>query len=574
MAKPLRVVILGDASDAKQAFASIRDEAGKTSSPLQSFGESLGGFATAAAGVALGVGAAVAGLFVKGFLDGMEAEQLTDKLAARLDLSEGEAEDAGQLAADLYRDAWGESLGEVNAAIGDVITLLGDDLGDASSDATKRAVEDALTIADVWDKDVNEVVRAAAALLSGDLVDSADEAFDVITTGLSEGADLNGDFLDSLFEYSTHFANAGLSAEAMLSGLIAGTEAGMMGVDKVGDAVKEMSIRLQDGSTLTHDALTALGLDADAVAQSFAAGGPAAAGASAEVIAALAALDDPLEQTRLGVALMGTPFEDLGSEAPAVLDALAVRTLELRDTADVATTAYDNTATSMEELKRRGLGAVQDLVAGFLSGMGVGGEDGSLKSGIDDLATWISENEETIRGWGETAGQWVSDAIDAIGDLSDDWGEFKDAIDPILSTLGDLWEMLSTIGGWLGEAAPDGFWLSVIEQMNPLLGAIRAVKDGLAWIDSHLGGDGSGPPPAGKAGLIKFHSGGVVPGMPGTERLALLEAGETVIPAGAGASNITIVVEGSVVTQSDLVQAVREGLIRADRRSGQAGIVA
>jgi hypothetical protein len=34
------------------------------------------------------------------------------------------------------------------------------------------------------------------------------------------------------------------------------------------------------------------------------------------------------------------------------------------------------------------------------------------------------------------------------------------------------------------------------------------------------------------------------------------------------------VVEGSVVTQSDLVQAVREGLIRADRRSGQAGIVA
>jgi phage-related minor tail protein len=504
----------------------------------------------------------------------MEAEQLTDKLAARLDLSEGEAEDAGQLAADLYRDAWGESLGEVNAAIGDVITLLGDDLGDASSDVTKRAVEDALTIADVWDKDVNEVVRAAAALLSGDLVDSADEAFDVITTGLSEGADLNGDFLDSLFEYSTHFGNAGLSAEAMLSGLIAGTEAGMMGVDKVGDAVKEMSIRLQDGSTLTHDALTALGLDADAVAQSFAAGGPAAAGASAEVIAALAALDDPLEQTRLGVALMGTPFEDLGSEAPAVLDALAVRTLELRDTADVATTAYDNTATSMEELKRRGLGAVQDLVAGFLSGMGVGGEDGSLKSGIDDLATWISENEETIRGWGETAGQWVSDAIDAIGDLSDDWGEFKDAIDPILSTLGDLWEMLSTIGGWLGEAAPDGFWLSVIEQMNPLLGAIRAVKDGLAWIDSHLGGGGSGPPPAGKAGLIKFHSGGVVPGMPGTERLALLEAGETVIPAGAGASNITIVVEGSVVTQSDLVQAVREGLIRADRRSGQAGIVA
>jgi hypothetical protein len=40
-----------------------------------------------------------------------------------------------------------------------------------------------------------------------------------------------------------------------------------------------------------------------------------------------------------------------------------------------------------------------------------------------------------------------------------------------------------------------------------------------------------------------FHSGGVIPGPPGAERLALLESGETVIPRGGGDSRLLGAVE-------------------------------
>lgn len=579
MAKPVKVVVLGDAKDAKKAFADIRKEADDTQSHFRGVGSKLGsGLLTGIGAVAAGVGAigvAAAGLFAKGFMDGIEAERLTDMLSARLDLTEGEAESAGRLASELYRDAWGESLADVNDAIGAVVTNLDGELLGTSRDITKTMVEDALTIADVWDQDVNEVIRSAAALMDSGLAQSAEEAFDIITSGLTEGADLNGDFLDTLFEYSTFFEAAGFSAERMLSGLIAGTDAGMMGVDKVGDAVKEMGLIIQAEGEASQDALKELGFDADAIADAFAKGGDFAGEASQDIIRALADVEDPLEQTQLAIALMGVPFEDLGTAGPRVLEELAEGTLELRDTADVASEAYDNTATSIEEFKRRGWGALQDFVGAALGAFGVGGEDGSLKSGIDDLNSWIAENEEQIKEWGvefaeaaQQAWQDLQPLLEVLGDVAE-WFADSDNLDRVK-------EWATNIETWAGiaEAAVMPLW-NILQTINDLLrdneSRSTAMGSGTRGGPGKASGKSGG---GGGSGLQFFSEGGWVEGPLNSAQLAVVHGGEYVVPVGGTVPGtvVNVHVAGSVMTDRDLAQVVREELIRNERRNGQRAI--
>lgn len=570
MARPAKVIVLGDSKDAQRAFKEIRDEADKTESHFSKVGQGLGSALTTGIGaVAVGVGAvaaAAATLFVKGFLDQVEADQLSDKLAAQVGLTDQQAERAGEIASAVYRDAWGESLGEVNETLAALERSFGA-LTTMSQSTARGLAEDALTIADVWDQDVNEVIRSAGALLDSDLVDSAEEAFDVIATGLQQGVDLNGDFLDTLFEYSTFFEQAGLSAEQMLSGLLAGTEAGMMGVDKVGDAVKEMTLIVQDGAEPVQEALEDLGFNAEALAESLALGGEFGSAAFHSILAALSEVEDPLEQHRLAVLLLGTPYEDLGAVGADVLGALADDTLELVDTTDVANLAYDNLGTAIEEFKREGSGAIQDFVASALSALGFGGEDGSLQSGITDINTWIEENQEQIREWGEEFGT-------TVGQMWDDSQEIIATLQDIIAVIGHT---IDALPGWAREWET---WAGVIEaSISPLLNIIASIR---GFMDSRPGsgslyaGDdftrqSTGGTGGNTVGIPVYHKGGIVPQVPGGEMLALVQSGETILPPqldiSAGGDVIQLVVDGRVIAE-----AVRDNLVKVGRRNGTTGL--
>ena len=69
--------------------------------------------------------------------------------------------------------------------------------------------------------------------------------------------------------------------------------------------------------------------------------------------------------------------------------------------------------------------------------------------------------------------------------------------------------------------------------------------------------------------LPKFYNGGVVPGSPGSEMLAVLQAGERVIPAGRGGGGAVIEIRSG---GSKLDDAIVEIVARAVRRSGAGAI--
>ena len=113
----------------------------------------------------------------------------------------------------------------------------------------------------------------------------------------------------------TLVTKVGLDADDMFKVFQKGAESGAFNLDKVGDAVKEFSIRAIDGSDTTIDGFKRIGLNADEMAAKFSAGGDTAKQAFQETIAALASMEDPLEQNTAGVDLFGTMWEDLGPEA-------------------------------------------------------------------------------------------------------------------------------------------------------------------------------------------------------------------------------------------------------------------
>ncbi len=194
-------------------------------------------------------------------------------------------------------DALGESVKNIYAqGLGDDFADVADGLAatqqasDPTGEALERATAAGFNLRDVFDYDVSESARAASALMKNFGID-AEEAYGFIAVGAQNGADKNGDLLDTLNEYSPQFAALGLSADQFIGTLVEGADAGLFSIDKVGDAVKEFNIRAKDGSDTSREAFESLGLNADKMFAAFAAGGDTAEAAFFDTVEALNSMD-------------------------------------------------------------------------------------------------------------------------------------------------------------------------------------------------------------------------------------------------------------------------------------------
>ena len=254
-------------------------------------------------------------------------------------------------------DALGESVKNVYAqGLGDDFADVADGLAatqqasDLTGEALERATAAGFNLRDVFDYDVSESARAASALMKNFGID-AEEAYGLIAVGAQNGADKNGDLLDTLNEYSPQFAALGLSADQFIGTLVEGADAGLFSIDKVGDAVKEFNIRAKDGSDTSREAFESLGLNADKMFAAFAAGGDTAEAAFFDTVEALNSMDDPLARNAAGVALFGTQFEDLEAGVLPVL-------------ASIETAAYDGAAAlqQINDVKYNDLGSAFEAI--------------------------------------------------------------------------------------------------------------------------------------------------------------------------------------------------------------------
>lgn len=251
----------------------------------------------------------VIGLATVAVTAGASLEASVDKYISKTNKSIEETEKYKKVLTDINDANFGEGYEDIANSMAIVEQQMRglDDAADLEN-ITKKAYY----LKDAFDAEINESVRAAKMMMEQWGL-SANEAFELINQGYQKGLDKNGDLLDSINEYSVHFRQIGLSATDMFNTFSLGAESGAFSIDKVGDAIKEMGIRLKDGSAT--DALKAMKLNANDLEKAFAEGGEKGSAAFGKIVKGLQNIKDPLKQNQAGVAIFGTMWEDLGKDA-------------------------------------------------------------------------------------------------------------------------------------------------------------------------------------------------------------------------------------------------------------------
>lgn len=301
----------------------------------------------AVGGIAVATGKAVveAGKYLADL--GSEYNTALNQLSASTGATGDELAALGESVKDIYAQRLGEDFADVADGLAATAQV-----SDLTGEALEQATAAGFNLRDVFDYDISESARAASALMKNFGID-AEEAYGLIAVGAQNGADKNGDLLDTLNEYSPQFAALGLNADQFMGALVEGADAGLFSIDKVGDAVKEFNIRAKDGSDTSREAFESLGLNADKMFEAFAAGGDTAEAAFFDTVEALNSMDDPLARNAAGVALFGTQFEDLEAGVLPVLASIETAAYDgaaaLQQINDVR---YDDLGSAFEAVKR------------------------------------------------------------------------------------------------------------------------------------------------------------------------------------------------------------------------------
>lgn len=406
---------------------------------------------------AMGTGAIAATKYLADL--GGEWQTATNQVAASTGAAGKELEGLRDVMEDVYAANYGDSVADV----GDAVAMVNRNMANLDQNGLTAATEGALALRDAFEYDVAESTRAAEAIRKN-FGSSAEEAFSLIAAGAQNGLDYSGELIDTINEYSSQFAKLGFDADGMFNILQAGADGTAWNLDKVGDAIKEFSIRAIDGSNSTVEAFTSLGYNAENIMATFAAGGEGANKAFFDVINTLMAVDDQVERDALGVALFGTMWEDLGTEA---MEAMA----------GASQAAYD-TEGALEKINQVKYNDLDSAIQGIGRQMEVAllpAADAVYQSLMDSMPEITEAMEEVSPVIAEIAGDfadWAGGAIsdglpvlvDGIRDFANWAGKAYEKAKPFLSF---LWEHKGTV---LAVAA-------ALRVLGPAIGAVTTAMN-------------------------------------------------------------------------------------------------
>lgn len=290
---------------------------------------------------------------------------------------------------------------------------------DMSGDELKTYRNDIQAVADMWGKDFKEVLLATNTLVKQFGIDGR-EAISLIADGFALDADISGEFLEQVKEYAPFFREAGVSAEQFIAVSVKASKEGVFG-DKALDSIKEALIRLREMPSATKDALSKIGLSAEALQTGLADG-------TFQMMDVIKMVSDRLQNfaddsPEVGQALadiFGGPGEDAGV---AYIKMLGDMSVELGGLKEDAGQFY---SLQMEQLESQN--RLQDAMSGLFDATGGSFEEMTAKAKIfvnDALAGILT---------------YIKDAIDYVRDLYRESEGFR----TVVVTIGRVCQLVFT----------------------------------------------------------------------------------------------------------------------------------
>lgn len=158
-----------------------------------------------------------------------------------------EVGDAAEQSASVIKSVYEAGVGESMDSVANAVLMVKKNLGDLSDTDLSNLTQQAITLDELYGIDMNETLRGVNSLMQQYGL-TAQEAMDYIVKGTQNGLDKTNELGDNLSEYAGKFSQAGYSASEYFQPLDNGLKNGAYNLDKVNDAINEVTTRLVDGT--------------------------------------------------------------------------------------------------------------------------------------------------------------------------------------------------------------------------------------------------------------------------------------------------------------------------------------
>lgn len=171
----------------------------------------------------------------------------TETAVSKVNAYFGETGEAAEASAEIVKNVYGSGVGQSMDAVAEAVIMVKKNLGDLGDTDLTNLTQQALTLEELYGIDMNETLRGVNSLMKQYGL-TAQEAMDYIVRGTQNGLDKTNELGDNLSEYAGKFEQAGYSASEYFQLLQNGLEGGAYNLDKVNDAINEVTTRLADGT--------------------------------------------------------------------------------------------------------------------------------------------------------------------------------------------------------------------------------------------------------------------------------------------------------------------------------------
>lgn len=409
-----------------------------------------------------------------------QIEKNTQRITRAFGLLPGEAEVVANVISDVWKSNLGGSIDEVGEATQRAVARFRD-LGVTSQEEIAGVTKDAFRLSEVYQFNVPESLDAAAVLMKQFNL-TTKESTDFLA-GLGKAGIIGSDALDSVLEYATQIKSAGGNADTLFNVIKSGfAGGGTLGTDKAVDLFKEFRLLIASGSKDVKNALNEIGINSNALFAQMADGTINTTQAFEFVRGKLAQINDDNAVTRIGAALMGTQFEDMGNQMALAISTVGTTMADLAGTSDSLAANYTDLGSGIEAINRRMEATFSPLKDAFL-GLAMQAIPPIL-AGIDALRPSIDAISDRVRI--------------LIAALTG--GDWDTAQGVVIGAMTNIAEYASLVLEWLIASGFDWGANFVIEIANGLIEtASQVIVDAMNFISGIMESflKGSSPPKEG-----------------------------------------------------------------------------
>lgn len=177
----------------------------------------------------------------------IDAYSETENAVTKVNAYFGETGQTAEESANVIKSVYSDGVGESMDSVADAVLMVKKNLGDLSETDLTNLTQQAITLDELYGIDMNETLRGVNSLMQQYGL-TAQEAMDYIVVGTQNGLDKTNELGDNLSEYAGKFSQAGYSASEYFQLLDNGLKNGAYNLDKVNDAINEVTTRLVDGT--------------------------------------------------------------------------------------------------------------------------------------------------------------------------------------------------------------------------------------------------------------------------------------------------------------------------------------